>query len=359
MKDADTPINQRELAKCLGLSQATVSRALRGDRNIAAATRKRVFGAAEEYSYHPSPLLAARGARAHSGGRAMRGCPVAVIACKHAPDPDGFRKSVLKHYLPQAEKLGLQLTFFNVAGEKQSGRDFSNRLFLQGFQAIVFAYWRTRFEWLDNFDFSRFALVSTDPHFEARPMMTVRPQRGRSMSAAYRKAAERGWLRIGAVVFAHTPPLPDQAGFTAGFFKEQFLARGKPDPRLLHAVPLDSPPSERKAALEGWIQETKPEAIIAPTSDFYDFVKNTKMRHRPHVILLHRHSADQAPFEVDGFLDPWQDVGRLTMDAVESAVRLRRFGLLQHPVLMSVPPRWMPGARDTTPPGKPKKPNPA
>ncbi|MCB9878396.1 MAG: LacI family DNA-binding transcriptional regulator [Planctomycetes bacterium] len=47
----DEPINQKDIARLLGLSTATVSRSLRNDESIRATTRARVFQAAQELGY--------------------------------------------------------------------------------------------------------------------------------------------------------------------------------------------------------------------------------------------------------------------------------------------------------------------
>lgn len=48
-----------DLARRLGLSKSTVSRALRGDPRVTAATRERVLQLAAEYNYSPHPLASA------------------------------------------------------------------------------------------------------------------------------------------------------------------------------------------------------------------------------------------------------------------------------------------------------------
>ncbi len=57
-------VNQRKLATKLKLSQAAVSKALKGSADISEKTRARVLAAAAESGYHPNPL-----ARALNGGR--------------------------------------------------------------------------------------------------------------------------------------------------------------------------------------------------------------------------------------------------------------------------------------------------
>lgn len=70
---------QQGIARELKVSQFTVSLALRNDRRISAATRKRVLEAADRVGYRADPLVSALMARVRRGrkGAAARGC----IAC--------------------------------------------------------------------------------------------------------------------------------------------------------------------------------------------------------------------------------------------------------------------------------------
>src|SRR6266481_3920855 len=63
------PITIKDIAKALGLSTSTVSRALRGGYEISADTKKLVLEYAEKINYHPNPIaLSLKERRSHSIG---------------------------------------------------------------------------------------------------------------------------------------------------------------------------------------------------------------------------------------------------------------------------------------------------
>lgn len=63
------PITIKDIAKALGLSTSTVSRALRGGYEISAETKKLVLEYAEKINYHPNPIaLSLKERRSHSIG---------------------------------------------------------------------------------------------------------------------------------------------------------------------------------------------------------------------------------------------------------------------------------------------------
>src|SRR6195952_943902 len=63
------PITIKDIAKALGLSTSTVSRALRGGYEISAETKKRVLEYPEKINYHPNPIaLSLKEQKSHSIG---------------------------------------------------------------------------------------------------------------------------------------------------------------------------------------------------------------------------------------------------------------------------------------------------
>jgi LacI family transcriptional regulator len=63
------PVTIKDIAKALGLSTSTVSRALRGGYEISAETKKLVLEYAEKINYHPNPIaLSLKERRSHSIG---------------------------------------------------------------------------------------------------------------------------------------------------------------------------------------------------------------------------------------------------------------------------------------------------
>ncbi|MEO6521699.1 MAG: LacI family DNA-binding transcriptional regulator [Mucilaginibacter sp.] len=63
------PITIKDIAKALGLSTSTVSRALRGGYEISSETKKLVLEYAEKINYHPNPIaLSLKERRSHSIG---------------------------------------------------------------------------------------------------------------------------------------------------------------------------------------------------------------------------------------------------------------------------------------------------
>ncbi|MBK7374983.1 MAG: LacI family DNA-binding transcriptional regulator [Chitinophagaceae bacterium] len=70
------PITIKDIAKALGLSTSTVSRALRGSYEISPETKKLVIEYAEQYNYRPNPIALSLKER--------RSRPIGVVVCEIA-----------------------------------------------------------------------------------------------------------------------------------------------------------------------------------------------------------------------------------------------------------------------------------
>jgi DNA-binding LacI/PurR family transcriptional regulator len=70
----------REIAAAAGVSAMTVSLALRGSREVSAATRKRIQELAESMGYRPNPMVSALMQQVAAGRRVGDGEKIAMIS---------------------------------------------------------------------------------------------------------------------------------------------------------------------------------------------------------------------------------------------------------------------------------------
>jgi len=81
----------KDIAKALGLSTSTVSRALRGSYEISAETRKLVLEYAEKLNYRPNPIaLSLKEKRSRSIG---------IVVCEIANNPLNGRSPIHNTWL--------------------------------------------------------------------------------------------------------------------------------------------------------------------------------------------------------------------------------------------------------------------
>lgn len=101
------PIGMRDLAKGLGLSVATVSRALRGDPSVKAETKEAIFASARELGYEFNPYVGQlMSAMRRKQGESMKG-NLALIWYDGFPHPlDKPNKDLQRAAMVRADELG-------------------------------------------------------------------------------------------------------------------------------------------------------------------------------------------------------------------------------------------------------------
>jgi LacI family transcriptional regulator len=191
-------ITQKELARHLGLSQATVSRALSNDHQITRETRERVREAAEKLGYRPSVALASFHSKEHWTNRELRGAPIAVLFhTGREASGMGGHDSLER----QAGERGFRLQWMDV-GDPKLRRGLGQRLFNQGFQGVLFAPIRgIPDDWMAELDTSRFALAAIDRRMAEFGITAFHGAVRRTVTETLNMMRERGYTRIGAALW--------------------------------------------------------------------------------------------------------------------------------------------------------------
>lgn len=332
------PTDQRSIATALRLSQATVSRALRNDRRIAADTRARVWAEAELQGYRPAPMIAARASKEHSRAGHLRDAPIAVL--RHTEETGEQPSGVLvEHFAEPARRRGFLLRDFDVR-EEGSVPALRRRLFSQGFQGVLIQFHRGCRDWFQEFDFTGFAVVSICSDFENEPILTVRPRQHRMVRELFRRLRECGCRRIGAVLW-HPAHHRDDAARLSGFAAAQLEeSGGQFQPESVFPVSSGNPNGE--AGFRDWVSGYRPDGLILASLREWDWLGRLPASLRP------RHSAvlllpETAPSGIPGCIRNSRVIGELAVDWLEQSIRIWRTGLLDAPLLLSVPPIWRDG----------------
>jgi LacI family transcriptional regulator len=108
-------MNVRRLAKLCGFSRTTVSRALRDDPVISAATRRKIQSLAGKLSYHPDPEIALQMTRIARGGREERASTLGMLSPwpeKHAWQNNWILEQFHDGIIARAEEIGYRVEEF-------------------------------------------------------------------------------------------------------------------------------------------------------------------------------------------------------------------------------------------------------
>jgi len=334
-------ISQKTLAERLGLSQATVSRALRNDHNIHEETRRKVWETAEALGYRPSVALASFASKAHWTAREMRDCPVAVIYQASLAPGKRLNSVATVAIESELQRRGFRPVRVNLHGEKEIGR-VAERLYHQGVQGVVISAIREDPGWFHEFDFSRFAVVSAGMRYEDEPVASFFFQHRRQIEATYYRIWERGYRRIGAALWGPGSH-PGHNSRVAGFLAAQAGKMGRASMRDFFILDAKIPGQKLGAKLADWAARRRLDAMIVPNANYMGLLEG------------HGYGTDRIGFaralgatseaEVEqerlaGFVNNHQLLARLLVQWLEQLIRLRRYGLEESPMLVSIPGRW-------------------
>lgn len=252
-------INQEEIARRLGLSQSTVSIALKGDIRVAQKTRDAVAQMAEEMGYVPDPLLSALSV--YRKEVKSEKIEAAMAWVTNFPTKDGWSKTIMMRTLRRgaqecAEKLGYKLYDFWLKEPEISPRRLKQILLARGIRGLILPPQEVEGTKID-FDFSEFAAVSIGYSLKDPVLHIVSTHQLRVVRLAYTSLRERGYERIGMVLNREVDVRVGGA-FSGGFLSmnPELKGEGFVPPFFYDDEVFDD------EVFEGWFMEFMPDVIL-------------------------------------------------------------------------------------------------
>lgn len=267
-------VTVRDLAVRLGVSAATVSRALRGDCRISVPMRESVQKLAEELGYRPDPMLAALSHYRRANASAPISAELAWI--NYWPRPARLRS--FKEFdlywrgaFAEAERCGFRLEEFIV--DQQMTESRLEKIFMaRNIQGILIPPhggieppWR-HFKW-DNFCTVRFGYTIAHP--QAHVVTSSQVTDG---LIAYENIWRRGYRRIGLVTI---PNMLTRFGAGHLFGQWRELSRVEVPPLVL---PDQRNDAKDRPAVDRWIRKFKPDAIITDIGSMRSLLEKMNFR---------------------------------------------------------------------------------
>ncbi len=333
------PVTLRDIAQELGISHVTVSLALRGHPRISAATRKRVKQKAEEMGYHPDPMLSAL---SHYRLTSREKPVQATIAwINPLKNPKKLRQlEEFSLYWTGAEKLAQQLGFqLEEFCTQELSLARMNTIFktrsIKGLLIAPLSWDTTPLDWNDfpwqDYAAVRFGRSRTGPllHFVTSAQVS-------NTSRAFEIIAEKGYQRIG---FFGEPTY--RRMFNIGYFRaQQSLPESQRLPLLYYST--ESSKEENAAALQQWIHENRPDAVMTDIKELPDMLAELGYR-VPEDIGIATTSLHDTPINAGVNQNP-EEVGKAAVRMLASLINEHRFGIPKVRTQMLVEGEWVDGS---------------
>lgn len=192
-----------EVARALGLTKMSVSRALKGGRGVSEATRATVNATAQKMGYMPDPAISTAMARMRSRKRAELDT-IAWLTSHGKPGAwrDNFIISEIhRGATEQAARLGYRLEEFVLNEAGMSPRRLGGILYSRAVRGVVIAPLREQGA-IEGFPWQHFASVACGPSLSSPLLHRVSADQYMVVRVAWAALAERGYRRPGLFVSA-------------------------------------------------------------------------------------------------------------------------------------------------------------
>jgi len=334
-------VTLRDIADSLGLSTATVSRALRNSPCLPATTRARVRRAARKLGYRADPMLSALAAHRWHRRPVAAGSTLAVLADGSVEGGDGM--------IERAAAYGYKLETFQIR-DYPDARRLADVLYARGILGVIVGQIHTP-GFCAAFDWSRFVAVACSEGDERPPVHLVMPNHFRAVQQAWDWAWARGFRRIGLAIFDQPSALDFHDRCAAFLERQQRLPATQRIPVLAVKpwVAKDAAPrpgriryGEALRQIRAWKRQERPDIVLGFNSVFRWLLHDAGWCAPRWNAFIHLWipSPDSAATGLRLYPD---ELGRRTVDWLDSLLHAGERGEPRHPSTMSVDFEWQDG----------------
>ncbi len=325
-----------DIAKAVGVTPMTVSRALRNQPRVSEAMRLTIVAKANELGYHPDPALSALvHYRRGRTGTAVKSALAWLNTWSNPKQMRRFREFDLYWHgaLRSAEKMGFHLEEFWTGGDLSPER-LTQILDTRNVQGILLPPGGLGDEWLNRFPWGRFSVVSLSRSDLRLPVHMVTPDQVQNAMLAFGKIRERGYRRVGFVGLKWLP-----RAFGAGVRWRQLWE--EPEARV--PVCLFSPADRvgNQQLLRAWFDEHRPDAILTDIPELPEMLAEFGVR-APEDIGLAAMTVLDCPIDAGIHQNP-EEIGRVGVLVLASLINDNDRGVpaINRQILISG--RWVDG----------------
>lgn len=329
----------RDVARQLGVSHTTVSRALKDDPRITEVVRKKVQATVRKMGYRPDPMLGALARYRLGRSKKIIGAELAWVNCW--PEPERLRtygefNLYWQGAAKEAEHAGYRLEEFRCPKELSPER-LEQILHARNIRGILLTpAWSTDQPDWGTFDWDSFSVVRFGYSLSSPAAHVVTSDQVLDGLLAYESMWNRGYRRIGMVMWMTQGTR--FVRFSAGYLYAQLRmgARSQLQPLL-----LTEDRREARQELENWLRQVKPDAILTDIGELPGMLAKAGCQVPGDVGLA-------ALSVLDGHADAGinqnsEEIGRTAVQTLSSLINHNERGVPRIPREVLVSGRWVNG----------------
>lgn len=328
------PVTTRAIAARAGVSNATVSLALRNHPRISSATREKVRRAADELGYRPDPQIAKLMHHLRlNRGPGFQSTIAALTTIPESLELD-YLRDIHQSAKARAESLGYAFMLMRVSPDEAeqpalqrilSSRGVEGLLVLPLQQPAIIEKW---LKW------EQFATVTATYSVTSPEFHRVVPHQFGNALRICRELAGLGYRRIG-LVQASNQDLAVHHGFSAAVTWQNLLGGTEMVQPLLYQ-------GQEPEEVEPWFKQERPDVIITSGAGDSRMIARQLGLEIPgpvgFAVMNWYGQADMA-----GIDEHPSEIGQAAADLLHSKIINGSFGIPKVPTLSMVSGRWVPG----------------
>jgi LacI family transcriptional regulator len=351
--DRPQRVSLEDIAQAIGVSKATVCRALLGRARVSEATRARVKAAAERLGYRPDPTLSALTKHRWAVGAVPR-ASYQVALIRVLGDDAGKRArvsintdSAIEGMRRRCEELGFMLSEW-VLEEQHSPQHLGRMLYSRGVDGLLINIEGPVRPW--EFPWDHFAAVTLGHDQLFHPSHAVVPDWFRAITMAVEQARQAGYRRVGFASFWRRNPEIDDRLFGAIRLNRARLEEDfGPQPAVFEypSAPVAGADimeidRERFAA---WWRDERPDVVIDTNRIAYWWLRDlgVKLPREVGYITTVGNTSEGDEARLSSVSLRREHQGKTAVELLFNLLQLNQRGLPPHPVRVTVSCGWVAG----------------
>lgn len=337
--------NQREIAAEAGVTQAAVSRALRGDRSIPLATRQRIEAIAERLGYRPNAYVSSLMAHVRSGRPLQeKGCIALLVDATSEKDwlghIGGYAYALQYRGISRrAGQLGFYTECFFLRPQAGASARLDRILRSRGINGVVLMPSRNRNRNTPvglSLPWENYAVATIAYSWKGIAVDSVSAHHRHNVDTAFARLAEKGYRRIGMC-------LPPEAydGVDYSWRERHLLWQQRLSPRQRIPLFVGRPGDTPLAKFKAWLQRWKPDVVIGLVGHEKEWLDQLGLLQPGEIGLACLNRPPQS--SLSGVEENLETVGAAAMDAVANRILHNEYGLPEHPRLVLIEGTWKEG----------------
>jgi len=333
--------NQREIAKALGVSVATVSMALRGDRTISTKMRERVCKTAERMGYRPNAYVNVLMAQVRSGRKISDQGVIALLIDARSEQEWHQKSHVFRIYqqgvMRRCVELGFHLETFFLQEPGMRADKIDSILHARGIRGLILAP-RYKGDRVLPMQWEWYACVAGAHAWVRHDFDLVASDHAYNVRLAFEELTRLGYERIGMSLelrFVENRGVPK---WLPGFLEAQHYLPEK------NRVPLFTGNywNDDQAAFEGWLSKWKPDVVLTMRGFEKGWLDKMGVRVPEDIGLASCVLRSGDLFS--GIDENFGHVGAIAVEQVTAKIARNEYGPSEHPKQILIPGRWVEGA---------------